>query len=146
MSREILLQEVQYHQQCIKNSMSILITDDLWSSLVDIIEDIEFKIWKLPTTSSLIFPKIGHLLYELPMDRPIRSMAIKSSSSPDKSSEFRTAAQQEHLCLNTPIDGHNGSDFVIVIGDELETINFNETDLSFIAIPLKKTDYSFVNG
>lgn len=117
--RDLLLLEVQYLQQCTATPVAILVLHELWPLVAEIAADIEYDIWRLPPAARLLFPKVAHLLYELPWGernddeegdvdttkRRRRPLVGVQAADLQVEEAFLSAARAEHLCLKTMMQG-----------------------------------------
>lgn len=106
--RDLLLLEVQYLQQCTASPIAILVIYEMWPIVAEIADDIEYDIWRLPPAWRLLFPKVAHLLYELPWNagqHDEKRLIDVQAADLLVEEEFLGAARSEHLCLDTMLGG-----------------------------------------
>lgn len=139
-AENILLQEVQYLQQCVEHSIGIFMDNDIFTILEHIIDDLEFNIWPIPSARSLVFPKVAHLLYQMPWGENIASVEILAENL-DVYNDFMDAARKEHLCL---MHFRSPNNIYVVFGNKMIT-NFHENGTIF-AIPNSRTTKQFISG
>lgn len=139
LAQNILIQEVQYLQQCVEHSIGLFIDIDIYNVLKHVIDDLEFYIWPISSARSLVFPKVAHLLYQMPWGENIASVEIISESL-DVYNDFMDAARKEHLCL---MHFRSSDNIYIVFGNKMIT-NFHENGTIF-GIPNGRTTKSFIS-
>lgn len=140
MAENILLQEVQYLQQCVEHSIGLFMDLDIYNMLKHVIEDLEYYIWPIPSARSLVFPKAVHLLYQMPWIEKIASVEILAENL-DIYNDFMDAARKEHLCL---MHFRSPDNIYIIFGNKLIK-NFHENGTIFF-IPIGRTTNSFIKG
>ncbi|SPP89593.1 protein bride of sevenless [Drosophila guanche] len=138
LAESILLQEVQYLQQCIQYSMGIFTDYELYKQLESIIKDLEYNIWPIPDTHAFLFPKVAHLLHQMPWGEKIASVEIASENL-DMYNEFMEAARQEHMCL---MHFKSDDNVYILFGNKMAS-HFKENGTLF-AVPTGRTDIEFL--
>lgn len=133
---------MQYLEQCVSNPIGILVSSNLWPIIADIVADIEYNIWKMPSSSQILFPSIAHLLYEFPWkNNGIPSVELKAETA-EIANEFLESAVDEHLCLTVMPSEEN---IYVILGNEvLHDDHFDENGTIF-AIPMFTAD-SFIKG
>lgn len=140
--KDLIIDEVQYLEQCVSNPIGILVSNSLWPIIVDIVADIEYNIWKMPSSSQILFPSIAHLLYEFPWkNSEIPSVELKAETA-EIANEFLATAINEHLCLAVMPSEENI--YLILGNDVLRDDSFDENGTIF-AIPMYTAD-SFIKG
>ncbi|KAJ6648078.1 Protein bride of sevenless [Pseudolycoriella hygida] len=138
--KNLLIDEVQYLEQCVQNPVGILVSSNLWPIVVDIVADIEYNIWQIPSTSQISFPSIAHLLYEYPWTKmEVPSIELKAENA-EIANEFLSFAMKEHLCL-TMMPGEENV-YLILGNNMLLDDSFDENGTIF-AIPMFAAD-SFI--
>lgn len=104
--------------------------------------DIEYNIWKLPSSSQILFPSIAHLLYEYPWKNSETPSVELKAETAELANEFLTSATNEHLCLNVKPSVEN---IYLILGNAvLMDDSFDENGTIF-AIPMYSAD-SFIKG
>lgn len=147
--QEILLQEVQFQQQCTNNSLGILISDELWQDIEFIVDDLEYDIWKLESIANILFPMVSHLLYELPWNGKMDVIDVRASTF-EMQHAFLNVAKSEHMCLRTKKNRKFAAEHRIariLIGIEmLNSIeNIGESGAIF-AVPLTSSDDNYIKS
>ncbi|XP_055851315.1 protein bride of sevenless [Episyrphus balteatus] len=140
LAENILLQEVQYLQQCVDHSIGLFIDVDIYNILEHVIDDLEYYIWPIPSARGLVFPKVAHLLYQMPWGEKIASVEILAENL-NVYNDFMDAARKEHLCL---MHFRSSDNIYIVFGNKMIT-NFHENGTIFV-IPNGRTTKSFIAG
>ncbi|BFF88778.1 protein bride of sevenless [Drosophila madeirensis] len=140
LAESILLQEVQYLQQCTQYSMGIFMDYELYKQLESIIKDLEYNIWPIPDTRAFLFPKVAHLLHQMPWGEKIASVEIATENL-DMYNEFMEAARQEHMCL---MHFKSDDNVYILFGNKMAS-QFKENGTLF-AVPTDRTDVEFLAG
>lgn len=141
----VLLNEVQFLQECASNPIAILVADELWPNVVSMANEIDYQIWKLPGSHSVLFPKIAHILYQLPWKQTDLAIDIKSDDL-ELEMAFLEASRREQLCL---INDHDGKANVrVALGRAIQTAVDQSKDQSFVtfAVPLYTEDYSLTQS
>lgn len=138
---------MQYLQECTTNPIAILVVDELWSDVVDIANAIDYTIWKLPCSSTVLFPKIAHILYELPW-KPADHVIDVKSDDVELEMAFLEASRREQLCLvNTNLD--KKPNIQIALGREIQkSVNQNLSInlMTIVAVPLFADDFSLIKS
>lgn len=136
----LLLQEVEYQQQCISHPVGIFIDFDYYNMLDSVIRELDYNIWPIPSIRADIFPKVAHLLYQMPWGDQIASVEILTENL-NVYNDFMDAVRLEHMCLM-----HFKSDINIYIlfGNKMAS-NFKENGTLF-AVPTERMDRHFVIG
>ncbi|KAH8294611.1 hypothetical protein KR018_000251, partial [Drosophila ironensis] len=98
LAENILLQEVQYMQQCTLNAMGIFIDFELYKQMESVIRDLEYNIWPIPGVRTHLFPKVAHLLHQMPWGDKIASVEIATENL-EMYNDFMEATRHEHMCL-----------------------------------------------
>ncbi|XP_041450903.1 protein bride of sevenless [Drosophila obscura] len=138
LAESILLQEVQYLQQCTQYSLGIFMDYELYKQLESIIKDLEYNIWPIPGTRSYLFPKVAHLLHQMPWGDKIASVEIATENL-EMYNEFMEAARQEHMCL---MHFKSEDNVYILFGNKMAS-HFKENGTLF-AVPTDRTDAEFL--
>ncbi|XP_017026853.1 protein bride of sevenless [Drosophila kikkawai] len=138
LAENILLQEVQFMQQCTDFSMGIFIDLDLYKQLESVIKDLEYNIWPIPGTRDHLFPKVAHLLHQMPWGEKIASVEIATETL-DMYNDFMEAARQEHMCL---MHFKSDENVYILFGNKVAS-HFKENGTLF-AVPTDRTDDEFL--
>lgn len=144
----LILNEVQYLQKCTSNPIAILILNELWPFVADIADDVDYNIWKLPAASTLLFPKIAHMLYELPWREAGEPHSIElKGPDVDVETEFLEAARREQLCIVRSVYDHMPN-IRLAIGTAIKNTagRSNESDAVTIAVPLDKEDFTYIQS
>lgn len=139
------MNEIEYHQQCINNSIGILIADPLWNSLKDLATDLEYNIWKLPSTGDILFPKIIRMLQEIPWNetKPIWSIEPVAKSF-ENLNQFLDIIKLNKNCFSKLSTVSKSSNALILIGLE-DSMKFENKEL-ILAIPLSSLDVQHIKG
>ncbi|XP_030565284.1 protein bride of sevenless [Drosophila novamexicana] len=138
LAENLLIQEVQYLQQCTQYSMGIFIDFDLYKRLESIIRDLEYNVWPIPSARAHLFPKVAHLLHQMPWGEKIASVEIVTETL-DIYNEFMDAARQEHMCL---MHFKSDDNVYILFGNKMAS-HFKENGTVF-AVPTERTEHIFL--
>ncbi|XP_015037679.2 protein bride of sevenless [Drosophila pseudoobscura] len=138
LAESILLQEVQYLQQCTQYSMGIFMDFELYKQLESVIKDLEYNIWPISATRAYLFPKVAHLLHQMPWGEKIASVEIATENL-EMYNEFMEAARQEHMCL---MHFKSDDNVYILFGNKMAS-HFKENGTLF-AVPTDRTDDEFL--
>lgn len=155
---DLLLREVQYLQQCTVSPIAILVLHEMWPLVADIADDIDYNIWRLPPASRLLFPKVAHMLYELPWNASgdgvgaAAAAATFSVHGADVADEhaFVEAALGEHLCLQSAsraaaVSREPLSGMQIALGGAMFATEADEQRLvTTVAVPIVLDDYRHI--
>ncbi|EDW84930.1 uncharacterized protein Dwil_GK12877 [Drosophila willistoni] len=137
-TENLLLQEVQYLQQCTQYSMGIFMDFDLYKHLESTIKDLEYNIWPIAGTRGHIFPKVAHLLHQMPWGEKIASVEIVTENL-EMYNDFMEAARQEHMCL---MHFKSDENVYILFGNKMAN-HFKENGTIF-SVPTERTDEEFL--
>lgn len=140
LAENLLIQEVQYLQQCTQYSMGLFLDHDLYKLLESIIRDLEYNVWPIPATRAHLFPKVAHLLHQMPWGEKIASVEIVTDSL-DIYNEFMEAARQEHMCL---MHFKSDDNVYILFGNRMAN-HFKENGTVFV-VATERTDPIFLEG
>ncbi|KAH8277029.1 hypothetical protein KR026_004124, partial [Drosophila bipectinata] len=138
LAENILLQEVQYLQQCTTYAMGIFMDFELYKQLESVIKDLEYNIWPIPGTRAHLFPKVAHLLHQMPWGEKIASVEIATETL-EMYNDFMDAARQEHMCL---MHFKSEENVYILFGNKVAS-HFKENGTIF-AVPTDRTDDEFL--
>ncbi|XP_017102291.2 protein bride of sevenless [Drosophila bipectinata] len=138
LAENILLQEVQYLQQCTTYAMGIFMDFELYKQLESVIKDLEYNIWPIPGTRAHLFPKVAHLLHQMPWGEKIASVEIATETL-EMYNDFMEAARQEHMCL---MHFKSEENVYILFGNKVAS-HFKENGTIF-AVPTDRTDDEFL--
>ncbi|XP_060648821.1 protein bride of sevenless [Drosophila nasuta] len=138
LAENLLIQEVQYLQQCTTYSIGIFMDYDLYKRLESIIHDLEYNVWPIPTTRSYLFPKVAHLLHQMPWGEKIASVEIITETL-DVYNEFMDAARQEHMCL---MHFKSDDNVYILFGNKMAN-HFKENGTVFV-VPTERAEQAFL--
>lgn len=142
----LLLNEVQYQQECATNPIAILVMDELWPYVVDMANEIEYTIWRLPASSTVLFPKIAHILYELPWNKDVaHAIDVHSVNDVDLEMAFIEAARREQLCLVRDLERHQPN-IRVALGKAMQSSATRVNDAVTIAVPLVSEDLTHINS
>lgn len=139
-AENLLMQEVQYLQQCIAHVIGIFVDYDLYKSSEQFIKDLEYNIWPILPPRMYILPKVAHLLHQMPWAGSIASVEIVTENL-DTYNEFIEAVHHEHMCLM-----HFKSDCNIYIWFGKKMTKQFEDNSTIFAIPTDRTDRTFLTG
>lgn len=139
-AQNILLQEIQYQQQCLTHSLGIFIDYDYFKVMAEFIKELEYRVWPIPSVREDIFPKVAHLLYQMPWGDQIASVEILSETL-QIYNDFTDAVRREHMCL---MHFKSDNNVYILFGNKMAT-NFKENGTIF-AVPTERTDRGFIAG
>lgn len=140
LAENLLIQEVQYLQQCAQYSMGLFLDHDLYKLLESIIRDLEYNVWPIPATRAHLFPKVAHLLHQMPWGEKIASVEIVTDSL-DIYNEFMEAARLEHMCL---MHFKSDDNVYILFGNRMAN-HFKENGTVFV-VATERTDPIFLEG
>ncbi|ALC46752.1 boss [Drosophila busckii] len=138
LAENLLIQEVQYLQQCTQYALGIFLDHDLYLRLDSIIKDLEYNVWPIAPTRGQLFPKVAHLLHQMPWGEKIASVEIVSETL-DIYNEFMDAARQEHMCL---MHFKSDDNVYIIFGNKMAN-HFKENGTVF-AVPTERTERAFL--
>ena len=136
----ILLQEVEYLQLCTEHPIGVFIDFDVYGLLERVINDLEYNIWPIPSTRHYIFPKVAHLLYQMPWNEKTASVEILAENL-NVYNDFMDAARIEHLCL---MHFRSNNNIYMFLGNKMVS-KFQENGTIFV-VPTGRTDKSFIAG
>nr|XP_036233420.1 protein bride of sevenless isoform X1 [Bactrocera oleae]XP_036233421.1 protein bride of sevenless isoform X1 [Bactrocera oleae]XP_036233422.1 protein bride of sevenless isoform X1 [Bactrocera oleae] len=137
-AENLLMQEVQYLQQCIAHAIGIFVDYDLYKNSEQFIKDLEYNIWPILPSRMYILPKVAHLLHQMPWAGSIASVEIVTENL-DTYNEFIEAVRHEHMCL---MHFKSDSNIYILFGNKL-TRHFEDNSTIF-AITTDHTDRTFL--
>lgn len=140
---DLLLNEVQYLQECSKNPLAILVVDELWSNVVTMANDIDYNIWKLAASSTVLFPKIAHILYELPWKQADQAIDVKSDNV-ELELAFLEASRNEQLCFSNDLE--RMPNIRVALGSEIQKSVDQDNHFLTIAVPLVTEDFMFIKS
>ncbi|XP_037956782.1 protein bride of sevenless-like [Teleopsis dalmanni] len=138
LAENLLIQEVEYLQQCVRHAIGIFIDFDLYKSMEDTIKVLEYNIWPIPKTRAFLFPRVAHLLYQMPWGEKIASVEIVTENL-EIYNDFMEAVRHEHMCLMHFKSEYN---IYILFGNKMAN-NFKENGTVF-AVPTERTDRDFI--
>lgn len=139
-AESLLLQEVQYHQECVLQAIGIFLDYDLYKLLERTIKDLEYNIWIIPSAHSWIFPKVAHLLNQMPWGDKIASVEIQTENL-KLYNEFMDAVRREHMCL---MHFKSDENIYIIFGSQLAH-EFKENGTIF-AVSVDRSNKAFIAG
>lgn len=113
---------------------------DLYKQLESVIKDLEYNIWPIPSTRAHLFPKVAHLLHQMPWGEKIASVEIATETL-EMYNDFMEAARQEHMCL---MHFKSEDNVYILFGNKVAS-HFKENGTIF-AVPTDRTDDEFLAG
>lgn len=117
-------------------------SSNLWPTIEAIVADIEYNIWKMPSSSQILYPSIAHLLYEFPWkNSEMPSVELKAESA-EIANEFLQSANNEHLCLTVMPNVEN---IYLLLGNEVLMDDSLDENGTIFAIPMFDVD-SFIKG
>lgn len=121
--------------------------DELWSHVVSIANAIDYTIWKLPGSSTVLFPKIARILYELPWTQDDPVIDVKSDDV-DLEMEFLEASRREQLCLGNSDLERPANVRVALGGREIrKSVDHHQNaDFVTVAVPLFADDFAIVKS
>lgn len=120
--------------------MGIFIDFDYYMRLESFISELEYNIWPIPSTRDDIFPKVAHLLHQMPWGDKIASVEILTENL-DVYNDFMDAARKEQMCLMHFKSDHN---IYILFGNKMAS-HFKENGTVF-AVPTERMDRHFILG
>jgi len=120
--------------------MGIFVDWELYKQLESVIKDLEYNIWPIPGTRAHLFPKVAHLLHQMPWGEKIASVEIATETL-EMYNEFMEAARQEHMCL---MHFKSDDNVYIMFGNKLAS-HFKENGTLF-SVPTDRTDDEFLAG
>lgn len=128
-------------EQCVTNPIGILVSNNLWPIIEDIVADLEYNIWEMPSPSQILFPSIAHLLYEFPWKNS-ETPSVELRAEASYANEFLTAATGEHLCFKVMPSEEN---VYLILGNEVLKEDSLDENGTIFAIPMFNAD-SFIKG
>ncbi|XP_037030958.1 protein bride of sevenless [Bradysia coprophila] len=135
--RELIVDEVQYLEQCVLHPIGIFVSSSLWPIIEAIAAEIEYNIWEMPSSSQILFPSIAHLLYEFPWkNNEIPSVELKAETS-EIANEFLQSARNEHLCLKLMPNVEN---VYLLLGNDVLLDDSLDENGTIFAIPMYAVD------
>ncbi|KAL9895134.1 G protein coupled receptor bride of sevenless isoform 1-T1 [Glossina fuscipes fuscipes] len=137
-AQNLLLQEIQYQQQCLTHSLGIFIDYDYFKMMAEFIKELEYRIWPISSIREDIFPKVAHLLYQMPWGDQIASVEILSETL-QIYNDFTDAVRREHMCL---MHFKSDNNIYILFGNKM-AMNFKENGTIF-AVPTERTERGFI--
>lgn len=140
--KDLIVEEVQYLEQCVSNPIGILVSNGLWPIIADIVADLEYNIWKMPSPSQILFPSIAHLLYEFPWKISNNPSVQLKAETAEIANEFLESAVNEHLCLTLMPSEVNT---YIILGNEVLKDDSLDENGTIFAVPLFTAD-GFIKG
>ncbi|TMW52308.1 hypothetical protein DOY81_002641 [Sarcophaga bullata] len=138
MVENLLLQEVEYQQQCLNHVIGIFIDFDYFNMLEDVIKELDYNIWPIPSIRADIFPKVAHLLYQMPWGDQIASVEILTENL-NVYNDFMDAVRAEHMCL---MHFKSTTNIYILFGNKMAS-HFKENGTVF-AVPTERMDRHFI--
>ncbi|XP_075145587.1 G protein coupled receptor bride of sevenless [Haematobia irritans] len=137
-AENILLQEIKYQQHCTSHPLGIFIDIDYYVMMEDFIDDLEYNIWPIPSPRADLFPKVAHLLHQMPWGDTLASVEILTENL-EIYNAFMDATRKEHMCLMHFKSDHN---IYILFGEKMAS-HFKENGTVF-AVPTERTDRHFI--
>lgn len=134
------MQEVQYLQQCITQAIGIFVDYDIYQNSEQFIKDLEYNIWPILSPRIYLFPKVAHLLHQMPWSENIASVEIFTENL-DIYNEFIEAVRHERMCL---MHFKSNKNIYILFGDKM-THHFEENGTIF-AVSTDRTDRTLITG
>uniref|UniRef100_W8BVD3 Protein bride of sevenless n=1 Tax=Ceratitis capitata TaxID=7213 RepID=W8BVD3_CERCA len=137
-AENLLMQEVQYLQQCITQAIGIFVDYDIYQNSEQFIKDLEYNIWPILSPRIYLFPKVAHLLHQMPWSENIASVEIFTENL-DIYNEFIEAVRHERMCL---MHFKSNKNIYILFGDKM-THHFEENGTIF-AVSTDRTDRTLI--
>ncbi|KAH8417104.1 hypothetical protein KR222_003254, partial [Zaprionus bogoriensis] len=137
-AENLLIQEVQYLQQCTQYSIGLFLDYDLYKYLESNIRKLGYNVWPIPAARSHLFPKVAHLLHQMPWGEKIASVEIATDTL-DIYNEFMEAARLEHMCL---MHFKSDDNVYILFGNKIDN-HFKENSTIFV-VPMERMDPNFL--
>ncbi|XP_073840014.1 G protein coupled receptor bride of sevenless isoform X2 [Musca autumnalis] len=134
----ILLQEIKYQQQCINHPIGIFIDYDYYKELESLIKDLEYNIWPIPSIRQDLFPKVAHLLHQMPWGDHIASVEILTENL-NVYNDFMEATRKEQMCL---MHFKSDNNIYILFGNKMLS-HFKENGTIF-AVPTERVERLFL--
>lgn len=127
-------------QQCITHAIGIFIDRNTFDSLKEIITELEYNIWPIPTPRAFLLPKAAHLLQQMPWGDKIASVEILTEEL-EVYNEFMEAVRKQDMCL---MHFKSTDNVYILFGNKMAN-HFDENGTIF-AVPTERTDREFIAG
>ncbi|XP_036341910.1 protein bride of sevenless-like [Rhagoletis pomonella] len=138
-AENLLMQEVQYLQQCITHAIGIFVDHDVYKSSEQIIKDLEYNIWPILSPHVYLFPKVAHLLHQMPWGESIASVEILTENLATYN-EFMEAIRHEQMCL---MHFKSDKNVYILFGNKMAH-HFEENGTIF-AVPTDRAYRTFIS-
>lgn len=136
----VLLQEIKYQQQCLTHAIGIFIDYDYYKELESLISDLEYNIWPIPSIRLDLFPKVAHLLHQMPWGDKIASVEILTENL-NVYNDFMDATRKEEMCL---MHFKSDNNIYILFGNKMVS-HFKENGTIF-AVPTERVERHFILG
>lgn len=137
----LLLREVQYLQQCTVSPIAILVLHEMWPHVVDLADDIDYNIWRLPPATRLLYPKVAHMLFELPWNGSDSDALTVRADEVEEADAFVAAARAGHLCVTRNATGRAGGVRIALGGEMFAAGQQPIATITTVAVPLVLDDY-----
>ncbi|XP_067633336.1 protein bride of sevenless [Eurosta solidaginis] len=139
LAENLLIQEVQYLQQCITHAIGIFVDYDIYKNSEQIIKELEYNIWSMVSPRIYLLPKVAHLLHQMPWEENIASVEILTENL-ETYNEFMEAVRHEHMCL---MHFKSHKNIYILFGKKMAS-HFEENGTIF-AVLTDSSDRNFIS-
>lgn len=96
---EIVLDEIDYLQNCVEHPIGIFVDGDLYRDITKVIEDLDYNIWPVKSNRKLSFQRYSLLMQQLPWNDKLGSVEIRPDDDVETFRDFIGAVVQEQICL-----------------------------------------------
>lgn len=98
-SADILLEEVNYLQNCVELPIGIFVENYIFKDLTKVIEDLDYNIWPIKSSRKLSFQRYSLLMQQLPWNDKLESVEIIPDEDVEDFRDFMAAVKEEKICL-----------------------------------------------
>lgn len=96
---EIILDEVDYLQNCVEHPIGIFIENQFFKNIETLIEDLDYNIWPLKSNRKLPFQRYSLLMEQLPWNDNLGSVEIRPDDDVWNFKDFINAVEEKNICL-----------------------------------------------
>lgn len=112
---DILLEEVEYLQNCVEHPIGIFIDDDIYKDIKKIIDDLDYNVWPLQSSRKLSYQRFALLMQQLPWNDKLNSVEIRPDDEVEDFRDFMDAVKEEKICL---MHFKSSSTLYVLLNDE----------------------------
>lgn len=99
MVAEILLEEVEYLQNCVEHPIGIFVDNDIYKDITKVIDELDYNIWPIQSSRKLSFQRYSLIMQQLPWNDKLGSVEIRPDDDVEEFRDFMNAVKQEQICL-----------------------------------------------